>query len=192
MGTKCIRIENLPSEVSNDTLRATLAPYGKFMDIQDERWSKANRYAVANGVLLVTMLLSRHVPSHLTVAGHRVLLSYEGQPATCYGCGEVNHTYKGCPVCHKSGTVRPNLTKATYASIVTAGVAPTENQMQDFTSETGSIADIGSAKSTMNCLRMPGEKMDINVAQTLAPDISDTRTTPALPDVADTVFTDTV
>jgi RNA recognition motif-containing protein len=85
LGTKRIRITNLPPEVSNDTLRATLAPYGKIMDIQNERWSKAYRYSVANGVRQVTMCLSRHVPSHLTVAGQRVLVSYEGKPANCYG-----------------------------------------------------------------------------------------------------------
>jgi hypothetical protein len=40
LGTKCIHVANLPPEVSNDTLRAALAPYGKIMDIQNERWSK--------------------------------------------------------------------------------------------------------------------------------------------------------
>jgi len=41
------------------------------------------------------MCLYRHVPSHLTVAGQRVLLSYEGQPDTCSGCGEAGHMYRG-------------------------------------------------------------------------------------------------
>jgi len=48
-GTKRIRVANLPSEASNDTLKAALAPYGKIMDIQNERWSKVYRYRLSAG-----------------------------------------------------------------------------------------------------------------------------------------------
>jgi hypothetical protein len=58
LGTKRVRIANLPPEVSNDTLRETLAPYGKIVAIQNERWSKTYRYSVDNGVRQVTMILS--------------------------------------------------------------------------------------------------------------------------------------
>jgi hypothetical protein len=85
MGIKRVRIANLPPDVLDDALRAALAPFGTVMAIQEEMWSKTYRYAVANGIRQVTIILSQHIPSHLTVAGHRVLLSYEGQPATCYG-----------------------------------------------------------------------------------------------------------
>jgi len=44
MGTKCIRIANLQPEVPNDTLKVTLALYGKVLDSQAEVWSKAYRY----------------------------------------------------------------------------------------------------------------------------------------------------
>ena len=87
LGTKRIRVANLPPEASNDTLKAALAPYGKIMNIQNELWSKVYRYPVDNGIRQVTMVLSRHAPSHLTVVGQQVLLSYDGQPPTCYGCG---------------------------------------------------------------------------------------------------------
>jgi hypothetical protein len=130
LGTKHVRIANLPPEVSDDTLRATIAPYGKIVDIQNERWSKAYRYAVDNGVRLVTMVLSRHATSHLTVAGQNVLLSYEGQPATCYGCGEPGHMYQGCPARHKLGSARTIATTATYASIVTVSTAMQEEPAQ--------------------------------------------------------------
>jgi hypothetical protein len=130
LGTKRIRITNLPPEVSNDTLRATLAPYGKIVDIQNERWSKTYRYAVDNGVRQVTMVLSRHVPSHLAVAGQRVPLSYEGQPATCYGCGELGHMYQGCPARHKLGSARTIATAATYATIVNYSTAMQEESAE--------------------------------------------------------------
>jgi hypothetical protein len=113
MGTKRIRIAHLPPEVPNDTLRGSRALFEKVLDIQAQMWSKAYRYPVSDGIRQVTIMLTRHVPPHLTVAKHRILLSYEGQPATCYGCGEVGHMYQGCPTRQRAGMVRPNPAKTT-------------------------------------------------------------------------------
>jgi len=122
MGTKRFRIVNLPLEVPKETLRATLAPFRKVLDIQVGMWSKAYRYSMAKGVRQVMVMLTRHVTSHLTVTGRKVLLSYEWHPANCYGCGEIGHMYQGCPARQRSELVRPNAANATYASIVSAPV----------------------------------------------------------------------
>jgi hypothetical protein len=74
MGTKCVRIAYLPPEVPDGALRATLTPYGTVMAIQEEIWSKVHRYAVSNVIRQVTIILSQHIPSHITVAGHSLLL----------------------------------------------------------------------------------------------------------------------
>ena len=85
MGTKRIRVSNLSPEGPNDTLPAALAHFGKVQDIHAEIWSKAYRYSVANGIRQVSITLTGHVPSHLTVAWHRLLPSYDGQPVNDYG-----------------------------------------------------------------------------------------------------------
>jgi len=79
MGTKLIRVVNLPPEVPNDTLHESLASFGKVLNIHAETWAKIYGYPVSNGVRQVVMNLARHLPSHLTIAGYRVLLFYEGQ-----------------------------------------------------------------------------------------------------------------
>jgi hypothetical protein len=129
LGSKRIRVANLPPEVANDTLRATIAPYVTIMDIRNEKWSRAYRYIVDNGVCQVTMVLHRHIPSHLTVAGQRILLSYEGQTAICYGCGEEGRMYQGCPARYKQGTVKDVAIKQTYAAKVKATAAVTPEYM---------------------------------------------------------------
>ena len=85
MGIKRVRVSNLPPEVPKDTLHESLASFGKLLNIHAETWAKIYRYSVSNGVRQVVMHLTRHLPSHMTIAGYRVLLSYEGQPPTCYG-----------------------------------------------------------------------------------------------------------
>jgi len=43
-------------------------------------------------------------PQHMTIAGNRVLVSYEGQPMTCYGCGDTGYLYQFCPQAATSGS----------------------------------------------------------------------------------------
>ena len=50
LGTKRIRVANLPPEIPDEILRDALKPYGKFLDISVESWSKAYRYQVSNGI----------------------------------------------------------------------------------------------------------------------------------------------
>ena len=88
LGTKRVRVANLPPEVPDTALRTLLAPFGKVQIIQ-EMWTKMYRYPVSNGIRQVTITLTKHIPSHLTVAENRVLLSYEGQPSNCYVCVET-------------------------------------------------------------------------------------------------------
>jgi hypothetical protein len=97
LGKKRVRIANLPPEIKTEIISVALAPYGEVKDIQGEQWSKAYRYAVSNGVRIVYIILKQHLPSHLTIAGHRSLISYEGQPSTCYRFYDTGHMYQGCP-----------------------------------------------------------------------------------------------
>lgn len=126
MGNKRIRIANLPPEVPENVVKTALTPYGTVMDIHEEKWARTYRYVVANGIKQVMMSLTKHIPSHLTIEGHRVLVSYEGQPTTCYGCGEVGHIYPNCPN-RQAMTARTNTRQpSTYASTVTK--PPTHTQ----------------------------------------------------------------
>jgi hypothetical protein len=121
IGTHRIRLANLPPELSGSIICTALAPYGVIQSIQDENCSKNYRYAVANRIRIVTMTLNKHLPSHVTIAGYRALVSYEGQPETCYGRGETDHMYQVCP---KRRSVTPRRTDAaghTWAQLTAAG-----------------------------------------------------------------------
>jgi hypothetical protein len=50
MGTRKMRIANLPPEVAEDTLRASLAHYGKILSVKEETRARICRYVVANGI----------------------------------------------------------------------------------------------------------------------------------------------
>jgi hypothetical protein len=43
------------------------------------------------------MSVKTHTPSHTLIRGNRVLISYEGQPTTSYGCNDPGHQNQDCP-----------------------------------------------------------------------------------------------
>ena len=80
-----------------------------------EKWSNIYRYPASNGVQQVVMHLTRHLPSHLTTAGRRVLISCKG----CgYGCSETRYLCQSYPERQATGTERQVPPKITYASVV--------------------------------------------------------------------------
>jgi len=63
------------------------------------------------------VILTQHVPSHLVIAEQRVLISYDGQPTTCYGCGKTGHIYLTCPRRQRRNQLPPPHVPVTYAAV---------------------------------------------------------------------------
>jgi len=97
MGIRKVRIANLPPELPDRTIRDKLAKYGEVKDAKEKLWTKTYGYKVSNGIRIGEMNLKLHLPSHMIMAGHRVLVSYDGHPSTCYECNEPGHQYQECP-----------------------------------------------------------------------------------------------
>jgi len=97
MGLRRVRVANLPPEVPERVLRDTMSKYGDVREITEEKWSHMCRYPISNGIQIVELQLKQHIPSHMLIVRQRVLIIYEDQPTTCYGCTEAGHQYGECP-----------------------------------------------------------------------------------------------
>ena len=75
MGFRKVRIANLLPTVPDRTIRDNRAKYAEVKDIKEELWTKAYRYKISNGIRIVEMNLKLHLPSHMIMVGHRVLVS---------------------------------------------------------------------------------------------------------------------
>jgi hypothetical protein len=84
-------------EMPNDIIKEHRTKYGIVNGVTDEKWSNLYRYAVRNGIRIATIDLRMHIPSHLCIAGYRTLISYIGQPTTCYICNGTTHIANKCP-----------------------------------------------------------------------------------------------
>ena len=117
MGTRGIRIANLPLEIPKRTICDSLSSCGDVKEISEEVWTKAYRYQVLNGIRIAITNPKKHIPSHLIIAGNRVLIPYDGQPPTCYGCNGTEHQYHDCPR-RKQANGQQQTHKNTWADIV--------------------------------------------------------------------------
>jgi hypothetical protein len=97
IGTRRVRITTLPPEITDTQIKNALAIYGEIQTIQEEVWSNTYRFKVKTGVRLIDMGIRKHIPSHIKIEGHRALISYEGQPMTCFRCNEQGHQANTCP-----------------------------------------------------------------------------------------------
>jgi len=97
MEVRRIITANLPAEVHDRIIRKMLTKYGEVKDITEDTWSSVYRCKVSNGIRKATVNLKQHIPSYITIANNRVLITYEGQPPTCYGCNGTGHQYLECP-----------------------------------------------------------------------------------------------
>jgi len=97
METKKVMVANLPPEVKENEIKAHMSKYGDVRRIGDEMWAAAYRYKVYNGTRIVEMRLKQHVPSNMSITGNDALISYDGQPQTCYRRNETGHRRQACP-----------------------------------------------------------------------------------------------
>ena len=99
------------------------------------------------------MVLTKHVPSHLVIAEQRVLISYDGQPTTCYGCGETGHIYPTCPRRQRRTQLPPQHAPVTYAAVAATmphltGDRPNADTQRE--SNSGIERDMGNNGNSMD------------------------------------------
>jgi hypothetical protein len=68
---------------------------------------------------------AEHIPSHISVAGHRALVTYEVQPMTYYGCNDTGHLYKACPMRRRLQEMALISAPTAWADITSSGTGNT-------------------------------------------------------------------
>ena len=115
--------------MTDNTIRDSLTKYGEVKNIREELWTSVYRYKVYNGIRIVDMNLKQHLPSHMSIAGNNALISYDGQPLTCYKCNETGHLQQDCPRRKRVGPPATVVSNSTWADIVAHSTKNTQSAM---------------------------------------------------------------
>ena len=133
LGTKHVRVANLPPEIHDSVLRDTMSKHSDVKGIKEEQWSRIYRYSVSNGIRIVEVNLRTHVPSHVIIAGYRVLITYEGQPTTFYDYNEQSHQFIECPYRMSSNPSHTSTRAESWVDAVTRGTSGQQQEKGDST-----------------------------------------------------------
>jgi len=95
------------------------------------------------------MTIGKHIPSHTTIAGYRVLTSYEGRPLTCYDYGATGHMYQACPKKRGKGRVSTTRNTTTYALIAAHGTPPRPEGIENRTEGTAHTKQVSQSEDPM-------------------------------------------
>jgi hypothetical protein len=152
MGIRNARIANLPPEVSDSVITNELTKYGEIKDITEEKWSRIYRYPVSNGIKLVTMNLRGHIPSYISIGNTKVMMSYEGQPVTCYGCNSVGHQFIDCPQRKYSGQRTQPTGTITRSDVVQQNTHASREEPANGINTQGNVATGSDREETDNVL----------------------------------------
>ena len=74
-----------------------------------------------NGVRIVVNTLTKQIPSHMMIAEHRGLVSYERQLTTCYGCSETGHFNQVFPKRQRMGVATTKEPTVSWSDIAVSG-----------------------------------------------------------------------
>lgn len=76
------------------------------------------------------MKLDKNLPSHMVIAGDSVIVSYDGQPVSCYACGGAGHMRQTCPYRRSEEQASPPTPDNSWAKVAATGKPTHKNRVE--------------------------------------------------------------
>ena len=113
-----VKFFDLPEGVSNEQIEACLVEYGDVIYVRDLLWD--DRYGdfggVKTGVRIARVVVTKNIPSLVTIEGEETAVTYKGQRQTCLHCHEFVHIGIPC-VQNKKLLVQKLAADQSYANV---------------------------------------------------------------------------
>lgn len=140
-----VRVADLPSYISSETISRHLAHYGEVLSTQEEVW-KNFWPGLPTGVRLVRMRIKKPIPSHIPMTTHTAFITYRNQIRTCRYCVRPLHIGRTCNEARKEQGYDVN-SRLTAAQVV-EGVIPSSSSSQTISPPPSSAAPMQTSDET--------------------------------------------
>lgn len=118
-----VSLFDLTESVSNEQVAAILTEFGSVLHVRDLLWD--NRYnefgGVKTGVRVARVVVTKNIPSLVTIHGEETSVSYKGQRQTCMHCHEYAHIGIPC-VQNKKLLVQKLTADLSYANVTKGSI----------------------------------------------------------------------
>lgn len=159
-----VRVADLPSYFSTETIIKHLAPYGEVISTQEEVW-KNFWPGLTTGVRLARMRIKKAIPSYIPMTTHTAFISYRTQIRTCKHCVRPLHIGRTCNEARKELGIDIN-SRLTAAQVV-QGIMPPPS------SSSCENAPPPSSSLSNTTVEMETEETEHNLSKTLVTAITD-------------------
>lgn len=91
----CVRLFNVPCEITNEMLVKEMGIFGTIFDIQDEIIDPSG-WRIPNGNKTINMNIEDELPTRIEVAGQRIKVFCGSLKKVCFQCGKDDHLSDSC------------------------------------------------------------------------------------------------
>lgn len=91
----CVKLFNVPCEISNDMILEVIGKFGKVHEIRSDTVGKGE-WKIPNGNKIVHMEVNGKLPVSLEIAGVRLKVFSASFTKICFSCGGKNHLINSC------------------------------------------------------------------------------------------------
>lgn len=117
-----VKVADMPSYISTESIVKHLAPYGEVLSTQDELW-KDFWPGLPTGVRLVRMRIQKPIPSYISIGTYTAFIAYRNQVRTCRYCVRPLHIGRTCNEVRKEMGLDIN-SRLTAAQVVQGMLPP--------------------------------------------------------------------
>lgn len=152
-----VKVADMPSYISTETIVKHLVPYGEVISLQDEKW-KDFWPGLPTGVRLVRMRIKKPIPSYIPIGPYTAFVVYRNQIRTCRYCVRPLHIGRTCNEVRKEMGI--DISSRLTAAQVVQGMLPpplssTTNDQTLSSMAVTEITDDTASKTSTNDL-VPG------------------------------------
>lgn len=161
-----VRVSDLPSYVSTETVIKHLASYGEVVSTRDEVW-KNFWPGLSTGVRLVRMRIQKPIPSFIPMTTHTAYISHRNQIRTCRYCVRPLHIGRTCNDARRELGIDIN-SRLTAAQVVQGNILPPQSLPN-----TDDPSSSSSLPNTSAEMETPGIESNSSKAKPLAETATD-------------------
>lgn len=184
-GAVAVRLYDLTEGTTREQIIEYLSAYGDIISAEPEKWDDRYTFSgIESGVWIVKMMVTRNIPSYITIDGDTTYVAYFGQRQTCRHCGEYVHNGTSCvqnkKLLMQKLAVDP-AAKPTYANVTKTSAATFTNTRKPASAGPTMVLRSATKPKETTIFNHAKQHSDVNVSATVvAPATSGSNTTTAL------------
>lgn len=123
-----VKLHDLSEDVRDESIIEFMKQYGEIISIRELLWDSKYQFGqISTGIRVVRMVITKNIPTIVTIDSETTCTSYNGQLQTCKHCNELVHNGITCIQNKKLLLQKLQAEKSSFVSVVKQSATTNEN-----------------------------------------------------------------